>query len=489
MGEGTIGGMTPPPQSNRSSSQSPSASRPRGNGLPLGTVDRTDCNPESQWDNAPNPFSRVLTASEPSAKDRFVRAVRTLVVTLALTAILFAGAFFGKQFLLAQLVAGFDDLDAAGKQARLTQIASFGLDAVEPLAGKLANEEDAVSVAAFTLLQQLQNDWITLSPAAAQAAHNRLIESIATAFRRPSKQAGIPGPAQRGRASELLRQSILEFSSAPSQTPELLGAANDLLAELDGPASTNAMLANSPVQLRSAPRRHSVAKVARLATPVRQSGWTDWPPPTSTQTAQIVRSGARRASVEQANLADQADVSATLTAPASLQALPRGVMAPLQQITSHEPVASSSPAVAAHRPVSRVIQVSADADAPIETLSESGTMEKVSNSSDAANERGYPELTARGFSKSQLEPAAKWSNAAAEERIAMVSSLARSGELGTEPWLSYAINDPDRRVRLEVVGALEKSHGAAVSTSLRKLLAGETDPHVAARIRRILDLF
>ncbi len=452
------------------------------------------------WGDTPNPFSRVLAAGEPSAKSRFVRATKTLAVTLALTALLMAGGFFGKQFLLAQLIAGFDELDSAAKQNRLMQIADFGSDAVEPLVEKLAAEEDAVSASAFTLLQQMQNDWITLSPPDAQTAHNRLIRAITTTFC-PPLQPGRPAgsnPVQRARASELVRQSVLEFSSAPAQSTDLLAAANRLLTELDAHASTEPTLVDSPVKLGAEKRSHSVAKVVQLSGSIRQSGWTDWPPGRA-PTAQIVRSGMRQAKFD-----DDEQLNTPIAAATNLQALPPGVMAPLRQImprdasAARDANAALAPVLAARSPVGRLIQVAAKSDeealatrcdAPLATLSEAALIGQLASPAADDAELARVELVERGFSKPQVELAANWSAAGPEERLQLVDSLAHSGQLESAPWLSVAFSDPDRRVRLRVASALEKTQDAAVLVKLRQQLGREADPHVAARIRRILDLF
>lgn len=462
------------------------------------------------WGDTPNPFARVIAASEPSAKSRFVRAVKTLVVTLMLTVLLMAGVFFGRQFLLAHWITGFDDLDAAAKQSRLTQIAGFGFDAIEPLVDKLVAEDDAVSASAFTLLQQLQNDWITLSPADAQSAHHRLIGAIAATFCPPRKpapsarqsgQTDRPNPLQRARASELLRQSVLEFSSAPAQSGELLAAANGLLATLDVRAPSQPMLVDSPVKLAAETRPHSVSKVVQFSSPVRQSGWTDWPPGRP-PAARIVRSGTR-----QANFSAEQPASST-AARSHLQSLPPGVMAPLRPIspapTNPAPPADAphpdhaarpagaamSPVLATRHPAGRVIQVVAHRDEEVvATRRDAAWIEQLASPVAGQSELARMELVQRGLTPPQVQLARNWSTAAPAQRLALVDSLAHSGQLESALWLSVALGDPDREVRLRVASVLEKTDDTAVLAKLRKQLARESDPHVAYRIRRILDRF
>ncbi|TWT73108.1 HEAT repeat domain-containing protein [Allorhodopirellula solitaria] len=413
---------------------------------------------EAQWGDTPNPFARVLAASEPTAKSRFLRAAKTLVATLALAALLLTGLFFGKQFLLSQLVASLDGLGSAGKQNRLTQIAGFGTDAIAPLVGQLVADEEAVSATAFELLRKMQNDWITLPPAAGRAAHDRLVDAIANTFAvslgppanvEPNDAAGRRAgcsPASRARAQELVQQSVLEFSATPSLNSELLVAANRLLGELEvagasavqspalqpaapQSAAPRARLVRSAARLRGAADSTPVQSGGRPSTPVQRSGWTDWPPPASMQTARIVRS-----------TAGQTRLGVAASSPGNegrLQEVPRGVTVPLGRVSSQESVAvgpvpetlqAPAAVVAARRPVDGVIQVAAhQEDASLDTL-------------------------------------------------------------GSEELLEL-LGDADRRVRLQAASALAQTQDAAVLAALRQRVVDEPDPHVAARIRRILDLF
>ncbi len=428
-------------QSNRSTSSVSSALPRQGGGGQLGPEERSEYSENPDWGDTPNPFSRVLAAGEPSARSRFVRAGKTLLVMLALTVVLMAGFSYGRQLWLAQLISGFDELDLAGQKNRLTRIAAFGSDAIEPLVDKLRSEDDAVAASAFTLLQRMQNEWITLPPDAAAAAHDRLLGAIAATFgpTQRSAQANASGSVQRTRASELLRQTIYEFSSAPAHPSGLLANAAELLAQLEGHVSLNPTLVDSPVKLGSRVNTHTVAKVVPTSSTVVQSGWTDWPPPASIQPAQIVHSGSQRK---------------------KLQAVPHGITVPLRPIMPRPAMAAGTPAMTVPTPGNRIVPV-------------------------AANE----ELDTREVVEQPSDLAAEWKAAGPLERQQMADSLALTGQLEIEPWLTLLLNDPDRGVRLHVASHLEKTRRPTVLAALRNKLAHEKDPHVAARIRRILDLF
>lgn len=443
----------------------------------------------SDWSDAtPNPFSLVLSSAEPSAKSRFLRAAKTLLATLALTLILLSGVLFGKQFLLSRLVSGFDSLEMTAQQNRLVQIASFGNDAIEPLAEKLFADDDAVSETAFTLLQNFQNDWITLPPKAAETVHRRLIAAIANTTR--SQDLAAPTSPQLARASALVRQTILEFStdtfaeqaakspSAAAEVPTLLAGANRLLADLDSGLSRSATIVSSGVQ--SSAQSQSVP----ISPAGRDAGWTDWPPPSRSQPAQIVRSGEKR-------LSEDAVESS------GLQVLPRGVTAPLNEIASASPSTmqtpmqtSPTPAVLAARPpVGRVLHMTSHlVDSPLEALSDETVVRHLANPDAMLAGRARSELVTRGFSEEQLEMATALAVAGPDDRMRLADVLVNSAAMQSGPWLSMLLDDPDRRVRLHVASTLATTGDPQVLERLRQRLAREEDAHVAFRLRRILKL-
>lgn len=437
-------------------------------------------------DDGPNPFALVLESSTPSAKSRLLRAVKTMLAIIALTVVLLGGVFFGKQFLLSRLVAGFDELDATGKQNRLVQIASFGPDAVEPLVEKLIADDDAVSESAFSLLQQMQNDWITLEPESARAVHSRLLKAIASTYRERVNASSGDSTRQYARARELVRQTILEYSGSPAeggQTPEnvqsLLAGANRLMAVLTPPSSPNATIARSGLKIDPQHSQGETSTTAISATD-RQSGWTDWPPP-SQQTnrsanASIVRSGSKLNQPEHGPGDD-----------AKLKPVPEGVTVPL---TTVEPrvIRSGSQVVAARPPVNQPIKMTTHlADSPMAVLSDETVIRHLANPDKLLAGQAHAELVQRGFSDAQLEMASAIALASPQDRIRLIDTLVHSSQLDSGPWLSMLLDDPDRRVRLHVASTLATTNNPAILEKLRQRLNYERDAHVAARLRRVID--
>ncbi|WP_236620929.1 HEAT repeat domain-containing protein [Rhodopirellula sallentina] len=438
-------------------------------------------------DDGPNPFALVLESSTPSAKSRLLRAVKTMLAIIALTVVLLGGVFFGKQFLLSRLVAGFDELDATAKQNRLVQIASFGSDAVEPLVEKLIAEDDAVSESAFSLLQQMQNDWITLEPESARAVHSRLLKAIASTYRERVNASSALSTRQYARARELVRQTILEYSGSPAeggQTPEgvqsLLAGANRLLAVLTPPTSPNATIARSGLKIDPQHAQGETSPTALSATD-RQSGWTDWPPPSQREpgrsaNASIVRSGSKLNQPERGPGDD-----------AKLQPVPEGITVPL---TTVEPrvIRSGSQVVAARPPVNQPIKMTAHlADSPMAVLSDETVIRHLANPDKLLAGQANAELVQRGFSDAQLEMASAIALASPQDRIRLIDTLVHSSQLDSGPWLSMLLDDSDRRVRLHVASTLATTNNPAILEKLRQRLNHERDAHVAARLRRVID--
>ncbi|WP_404310388.1 HEAT repeat domain-containing protein [Neorhodopirellula lusitana] len=465
------------------------------------------------WDpSTPNPFSLALAAKpESSTGARLWRGIKTLVATIAVTAVLLSAVFFGKQYLLHRLVTDLDQLEPAEKQSRLVQIASFGDSAIEPLVERLVDPADDVSESAFVLLQRMQNDWTTLQSDAALTAHNRLLQAIHRTYNTAkTAQPDQLTQKQLARGRELIRQTLLEFSgkSLPEDATEdkaniLVSNAQKLLNHLEAanPSAQTPILASAPQPRDRHPRVPSPNSPGQTADSALQSrsGWTDWPPPanhstTKSQPAQIVRSGPKRISQYDASSLATND-SATPTH--GLHPLPQGVTAPLAPVSPTparpEPrskVAQPSPRiVAARRPTESTIQMATHlSESPLSVLDDETVIRHLANPDAMVASQARTELVQRGFSDPQLEMATAIATSNGKGRIRLIDSLVHSSQLNAGPWLSMMLDDPDRQVRLHVASTLASNKDPAILERLRQRLAREDDDYVATRLRRILDL-
>lgn len=470
------------------------------------------------WDaETPNPFSLARGPSESALTHRLWRGLKTTAAILLVTGVLLGGVFLGKQWLLHRLVAGLDDLDIAAKQNRLIQIASFGTAAIEPLVDRLVDDHDEVSESAFVLLQQMQNDWVTLEQDDAIAAHERLVTAIAISYGIQKGDQKAPKnltSQQIARGRELLNQTILEFAALdhdqshsevqraaehPSSR-SLVESANELLDRMRFPD-----VAPSPSLMATASRGVASDNGSGLD---ERSGWTDWPPPNQDQSvrswpAQIVRSGEKTAS------ADAAEQEA-----GRLRAVPPGVTVALSQIVSPS---RPTKVLAARRPVeppqdggvvrpsgsgqvgetfqsgASVVQMTTHlAHSPMTVLDDETVIRHLANPDALIAEQAKSELVARGFTPAQMEMAQAIAVASPPDRIRLIDSLVHSSQLDSGPWLSMMLDDPDRSVRLHVVSTLAATlanrNDPGLVQRLRRRLSREQDAHVAKRLRNVLDL-
>ncbi|TWT95468.1 HEAT repeat domain-containing protein [Neorhodopirellula pilleata] len=474
----------------------------------------TNATESSRWDaDAPNLFSLARDSSQSALTKRMWRGIKTMLAVLLVTSALLGSVYLGKQWLLHQLVAGLDELDTTGKQNRLIQIASFGTAAIEPLAERLVDEQDEISESAFVLLQKMQNDWITLGPDDAIAAHERLVTAIANAYgihdgEQPLASNLTSRHIARGR--ELLNQTILEFASLdPNQnaTTNRLSGLNQTESTKVGPVEQATRLldrmrfsdaSRSPAFVTTASRRVLPERVSRSD---GRSGWTDWPPPQQDRSvrstpAQIVRSGGKPDSLDEPG--PQSD---------RLQPVPSGVTVPLSEIVSPsrptKVLAARQPLptqIADRTPASTpsAVQMATHlagaslAPSPLTVLDDETVIRHLANPDALVAEQAKTELESRGFTPAQMEMAHAIAVAGPPDRIRLVDSLVHSSQIDSGPWMSMMLDDPDRGVRLHVVSTmaamLANRQDPGLEQRLRRRLAREQDAHVAKRIRNVLDL-
>ncbi|MCC9640946.1 hypothetical protein LOC71_01580 [Rhodopirellula sp. JC740] len=452
-------------------------------------------NPSSPAD-VPNPFAIALPAKT-GTKQRFLHALQFLAIAALITVIWMAATVYGKQYLLSRLTDGFDALDTTQKNERLLQIAGFGSSAIPHLTNCLLDEDDAVSEVAFGLLTQLQNDWTTYAPASSAESHASFLDAMQDNVASTPLEQWTDRQIARSRA--LIRQSMLEFADTKSFGVNELGEETQTLI-----ASVSKRSRDLLNDLAPAPRmltKTAVAKVAANAAPSKstqtESMWTDWPP---SRPVEIVRSGTRqqpeaiqvretatRLDVDNEN-ADQVSQSDTVN---QLETVPQGVTVPLSQVSPSTPSVHRVPGLPriAETGTHRVVRVNAElSPSPFRAMNDETVIRHLGNPDAMLANQARVELTQRGFSNAQLEFGSALAIAKPADRIELIDSMRRSGGLNAWPWLSMSLDDADRQVRLHVVSILASSPTETTQKRLQKRLEVETDPQVATRIRRVLDL-
>ncbi|WP_233215497.1 hypothetical protein [Rhodopirellula bahusiensis] len=438
--------------------------------------------------DTPNPFSIALPPAS-GAKQRFVHALQFLGIAAAITTVWLLVTVYGKQYLLNQLVQELPTLSVSDKNDRLFQIAGFGIDAIEPLAATLIDEEDSVSEVAFGLLNQLQNDWTTLSPEMAARSHQHLIAGVRENLK--AKPFAEWTPRQTARTRSLLRQTMLEFAGT-----ETLGESDmstelrELIAEVSQSSrDTLAQLDQSTRTLAKAPVASDEAN--QLPSADTDSMWTDWPP---SRPVAIIRSGTSESqSVQVQETATRLQSPGTSDPDSGqLESVPEGVTVPLTQVpaTSDTPVhrVPEMPRLAKSTE-GRVVRVNAElTQSPFTAMDDETILRHLGNPDASLAEQARAELTERGFTKVQLEFGTAIAIAEPRDRITLIDSMLKSGGLNAWPWLSMMLDDSDRHVRLHVLSILAPSKNRTVQQRLHERLKVESDLHVATKIRKVLEL-
>ncbi|WDQ15533.1 hypothetical protein [Rhodopirellula sp. P2] len=442
--------------------------------------------------DTPNPFSIALPPAG-GAKQRFVHALQFLAIAAAVTAIWLLATVYGKQYLLNQLVQELPTLDATEKSDRLIQIAGFGIEAIQPLSSSLMDDEDAVSEVAFGLLNQLQNDWTTLSPELAARSHQKLIEGIHANLQ--AKPRAEWTSRQTARSRSLLRQTMLEFAGTETlgdteldeEVRQLIATVSqgsrETLAQLDQPTMT---LAKTPV---------TTTDVNELPSADTESMWTDWPP---SRPVEIIRSGTPNTQAVQVRetatrLQTQPADASQEGSSAQLEPVPDGVTVPLTQVPGSPngtPAqrASGTPRLARSTD-GRVLRVNAElTGSPFTAMDDETILRHLGHPNASLAEQAHAELISRGFTKVQLEFGTAIAVAEPKDRITLIDSMLQSGGLNAWPWLSMLLDDSDRHVRLHVITILAPSKNRTVQQRLHERLKVESDLHVATKIRKVLDL-
>lgn len=444
--------------------------------------------------DTPNPFAMGVANANPTVLQRLWRGTKTVFVTLLLTTALLSAVYFGKQWLLVQLISGFDGLDANTKQTRLIQIASFGNAAIDPLVKRLIDSDDSVSESAFVLLQKMQNDWITLDVSASMKPHEQLVASIGRTYGVQLETAAEDRrltDKQIARGRELLNQTVLEFASAGTgeaialtpETSNLIRSANQLLEQLRQTYSTQrpaTLVKNTETTLQN------------------RAGWTDWPPK------------AQRLDISPNSRFGDASPRAPGTPVETshrLQAVPSGVTVPLSQIVSsaRKPKVLAAKLVAVPRPTENLDSIDERdsrgestlqmtnhlTESPLAALDDETVIRHLANPDTLIVRQAQSELKDRGFTPVQVDMAKSIAAAGPDDRIRLIDSLVHSSGFNSAPWLSMLIDDPDRKVRMHVVSTLAAGlvnfRDPALLQLLRDRLDREKDWHVAWRIRQTLE--
>ncbi len=422
----------------------------------------------------PNPFSLEPRARRRPSSQAVVSALKYFVlVGIGLSVCVVIGSQ-SQRWLANRLTRDYETLTPAQKKQRLLQISQLGISAIEPMVRSLADENTDVARAAYDLLRSAQNEWTVLQRDDLQQRHTAMVDALtAVAIQIPDDRTGW--------ASGLLHQTILESvnrNDAASRT--LYDDANAALALLTlsqrvGPS----VLSDEPLD-PLAPRRLNVrAEPLPVAAADSSASWTDWPP---TRESLTTDSTSQQPSDDSASDSSElATESPSVYRSSSTQLQP---VHPSETVVLREPQQpiETSYLTAEIRPVTSLV------DSPMETLDDRSVIHWLGSPHQALRDKAKLELIRRGFDGNQITIATRIASADVPTRLELVEAIARTESIDPRPWLLMLLDDENRDVKLRAISVLATMDDPEVGRELRMRVVDQSDPIVAARLRRVLNL-
>lgn len=407
------------------------------------------------FSDLPNPFAAVSLRQSRPRKVALVRAIKFLVLIAVCFALVLGISVGSKQYLLHRLNANFDTQSPAEQQRRVIQLAQLGPAAIAPLVEKLLCNDLDVARTAYDQIRELQNEWTVLPPTTRRSRHDQVVTAIESiAVRLPDDRTGW--------AATLLQQTIAEFVSSPdAPARDLYARTNQTLDKLTlSTRSGPSVLTDQPLD-PSQPRR---LRVAPAPLPIDFAGVDP--------------------------VGDEPAPSIYKSAAAPLQPVAPEDSVVLRPIDSTliqpQAVAMSKPAtVETSFQINQVQSTEPITDSPMSAYDDPSVMSWLSSGHATLREQATLELMSRGYSQRELSLAQRIAGADVATRCELVDLIAREPSIDPRPWLYLLSRDEHRNVRLAVASVIATMNDPEADRFLQSWLINETDPSVAARLRRI----
>ena len=417
---------------------------------------------------AANPFRVPPQVVESTRKVAFYSALKVCLVAVCALSLTVLLASQSRRWLLYQMTSDYETLPSEAQSLRLIEIAGLDELGLPFLVEQLANQNRLVARQAYDLLSENQNRWSILNHENCQSRHTVLVESL-------QEVADRLDVTRVGWVTSLLQHTIVEYVQHDDDESHTLHlAATDLLARLtisgrpdDRIASLNP---NEPpaVVVRSAP----LTVVGSEET----DAWIDWPPKPEANDANAP--GAAPISTD--SLENEApsiyrssagDSAATTLVPAD----PTTV-----NLREFEPPASG---------MSNIVETAAhEMEAPLQTYNVRSVIYWLASSDQEQRRQAELELIRRGLDSHQIALARSLSLGSVENRLETVERISHDATIDPRPWLIWLLDDEYREVKLRAINILATIPDASIKEMLRERISTESDPTVAARIRRVLEL-
>ncbi|MGI9471433.1 MAG: HEAT repeat domain-containing protein [Rubripirellula sp.] len=432
-------------------------------------------------DRSDNPFAVPFNGKKSSRRKSLVSAAKFFaLIAVALGAILVVSSQ-SQRWLVYQLTQDFDALGAKEKSVRLVQIAELGAVGVEPLVRAMTDEDVEVARTAYEMLRQSQNEWTVLEEDQRLNRHELLIDSL--------RSIAIDLDDDRtGWGTNLLQQTMVAALDRDEESSQKIysraSEAMQLYALTERPGPS-VLIKDSD---SDTPRRLVVtSKPLPVADANSVDHWTNWPPQKETS-ARIshadagTEANAKSGPVQtlNASLADRSPGNASVY---------KSTANRLREVDSEENVAlrelasfESGTDDAAVKSATHLV------DSPMSTFDDVSVMRWLGSPHQALREKAKLELISRGYDGTAITIATRIAAGDVPTRLALVDALANANAVDPRPWLLMLLQDDNRDVKLKVISVLGTMSDPEIAGKLQMHLVDETDPTVAARIRRVLKL-
>ena len=430
----------------------------------------------------PNPFA-VEPRRRGTSRHAFTSALKYLVLIAILLAVIVVVGTQSRRWLVYRFTSQWDTLETIQKQQRLVQLGDLGPIALPTLTRALADGDEEAARTAYEVLRIQQSSWSQLPRPQTQRRHRLLVESL--------EDVALQIPDDRtGWATALLQETVRASSGSDEASQRLHRDAEQTLRGFaltarPGPSVLSDEAFPTIVPERVVPRVEPLAYEtdARLADR-RLSEFAEETEVLDAATLPSVVPPATSAADESAE-----DTPMVLrSSSARLLPLPPGEQVVLRRIgesTSTDPHSQPSanePATAEIRPVANLIS------SPLEAMTDRSVIHWLAAADPKLREQAKLELLRRGFSQREIEFAHRLASPQARARLDCIDLIARDQQLDPRPWLLMLLEDESREVRLRAISVLATMNDPAIRQQLRMHLVDQTDPVVAARLRRILDV-
>ncbi len=414
------------------------------------------------FSDLPNPFAAVSLRQARPRKVALIRSLKFFALVLVCFAIVLGISVGSKQYLMHRLLADFDNQSPAEQRHRIVQIAQFGPAAIGPLVEKTLCSDVDVARTAYDQIRAAQNEWTVLPPATRRLRHDQMVAAIADiAVRMPDDRSGW--------AVTLLQQTITEFVSEPDSSSRSLYARTNQTLDQFSLSTRNGGSVMTDQPLDSGDPRRLRVTPSPLPVAAANQQWVEWPP-SEEPAPSIYRSAATK-------LQPIAPEETVVLRPINPQP---------ELIAASEPEMSEPATVETSFQIHQVQSTQPLTESPMGAYDDPSVMRWLSSGHAALREQATLELMSRGYSKRELSLVDRIAGADVATRCELVDLIAREPSIDPRPWLWMLSRDEHRDVRLRVVSVIATMNDPEANDFLQSWMIEETDPSVAARIRRVL---